>query len=342
MSADSVVHAEKWAGRKLGPESAIALGWRDGRGIQAGRLRLDRDIDAQLRERAGTALGEIDSRSKRDFEPSAHLEDDQVFLLTVADLPDRRAARRRRRRSGQEIASDVADDPVPDIDHETEVSALIEIVKSPGSLKELSADSIRNGTFLFYAVVFTGSSTRPIAFFKRHNAASVMKTGFVLGMLGETITSIQQPVLLFAPDFDLVVDGDAIAALTADAIPRLFADIEVAAATVGPNIKSLAGLPIGLPRETLGVIATACSAQRSLAKRLQDLLDLPHMKNLTAKQVRVYLVNTGQDPKRFMDGNRFNVEARDVGDFLDILQQRRYLGGYDSKLRRADRSSMVP
>ena len=83
--------AEDWAGLTLGREVTLVLGWHQGRRLAAGRLSLGDKMDRPLRDRAEASLAEIGSRKVREYEPSAFLEDEEVFLLTIDMLPRRSA-----------------------------------------------------------------------------------------------------------------------------------------------------------------------------------------------------------------------------------------------------------
>ena len=148
--------------------------------------------------------------------------------------------------------------------------------------------------------------------------------------------------LVFARDFDLIIDDQQIASLKADAIRRVFADIEIAAAAVPALVKQLSEqTQLSLPPITRDAIAEACGRRRLLARRLQALLAQPHLTKLTPDRVKDYLTRTGQDPSRFFKGGSLVVSIEDAAYFLDVLAQAHYRGGYDDLLRRADRSSLV-
>jgi len=324
---------DTWATRKLGSNAVLILGWRTNRRLHASRLRLARDMDAELRQRARATLATIRERSPRRYEQTAELEEDEVFLLEVADLPTRP---QRRRRGRQDEDAEIGD-------QQAEVSALVSLLGAPGELDPLDADDARGRSFLFYAAVFTDDDgRRPIAFIKRHNTASILNKGWLIGQWGQTVTRVDEPVLVFAQDFDLVIDGDEIASLRSDAIQRLFADVEIAAAAAPALAMDIGDLKkLRLAEEAKQAIAAACGRRRLLARRLQILLDQPHLAEVTPARVADYLRSNGEDPDRFVRNNRLVVAEEDVAEFLDVLNQTHYRGGYDQLLRRADRSSLL-
>lgn len=324
--------ADEWEQLALGSRAALVLGWRKGSTIAAGRLNLARDMQQDLRQRAQASLGHIGSRTVRTYDPAAQLEDDEVFLLTIDQLPTRP-----KRRSPGRQPKPTPDEPP---DEQEEASALVDLLSIPGNLDPIPADDVRGQTFLFYAVVFSDPSGS-VAFLKRHNPGSVLKTGRVLGMVGQDITRIEEPVLIFEPDFDLIIDGDELAALKPTALARLFVDLDVAAAAVPSYVAELRTTKLKFSADTLNLLTTVCSRRRLLAGRLQSLIQTNHIASLEIQMVRAYVVGLKEDPSRFIRDGALNVSEDDVAALIDVLDQRHYRGGYDQMLRRADRTSVI-
>ena len=325
---------EGWRDRTIGEYVYLVLGWRQGKRLLAGRLALSATMDTPLRQRAQNALATIGQREPRKYEPTAQLEEDEVFLLTVEELPTLLPSLQTSYLQMQNRGEEEEGEHV-------EASAIIALLAAPGELEPLSPDNVRGKSFLFYAVVFEGPNGKPIAFVKHHNAATVAKPGRLLGLFGQTVTKIDDPVLVLERDFDLVLDGQEIAALMPSAISSIFADLEVVAAGVPTYVKQLRDLQLPLSEETCDALRSVCGKRRLLAKRLRNLLSAEYLTDLTLQDVRQYLSQTGQDPAPYIRGDEFVVAEEHISAFLEVLAQVHYLGGYDHRLRRADRSSIV-
>jgi hypothetical protein len=321
--------AEEWTQRPLGRSAALVLGWRRGSRIEARRLNLAREMNQELRQRAQATLVQIGQRSIRSYDPAAQLEEDEVFLLTIDELP----TRAKRRRPGRQPRTDADDE-------QEEASELVHLLSAPGDLDPIAPDMIRGQAFLFYAVVFSGRDSS-IAFLKRHNPGGILKTGRVFGLFGAVVTRIEDPILVFESDFDLVVEGDELAALKPTALSRLFVDLQVAAAAVPAHIAALKTSSLNFTGDALDAIASACAKRRLLAGRLQGLIQTNHLEILTVEMVQQYVTELDEDPERFIVNGQIAVADGDVADLLDVLDQRHYRGGYDQLLRRADRNSVI-
>ena len=180
-----------------------------------------------------------------------------------------------------------------------------------------------------------------MAFLKRHNPGAILKTGRLLGLFGDVVTRIEDPVLVFEYDFDLVIEGDEIAALRPTALARLFVDLDVAAAAVPAHVAELRTSSLTFSDDALTAIATACTKRRLLAGRLKALLETSHLSSLTVAMVEEYVTGLNEDPGRYIQSGEIVAGDDDVADLLDVLDQRHYRGGYDQLLRRADRNSVI-
>jgi hypothetical protein len=333
---------DEWTRVQIPERVHLVVGWRVGNNLRAGRLRLHRSMDLEFRREAEAALSSIGSRKPRPYEPTAHLEEDEVFLLTTNELPHHamRIGGRRRRAWLDGVGSQSSDGTVRAIDDSAlEPSALLSVTRYPDRLDELTLAQVRGRRFLFYAVVFT--EDRSLAFVKRHNPASVLNSGLTIGLFGQTIRRVGRPALVFEHGFDLIIDDDEVAALAPDAIVRLFADVEVSAAGVPALVGRLRQSSLRIRPASLEVIEAACAARRLLARRLAALLDRPYMTTLTPQDVEYYLKELEEDVERYVNNGEVVATQDTVGDLLDVLGQLHYRGGYDDELWRADRSSRV-
>ena len=180
--------------------------------MAGGRLDLDKAIEADLRGVAAGALGEVRERSPKTYDPSAYQEADEVFLMTRSMLPPPPVLQRPRRQP----------------EGVTDLLALVGT--APGLLPIIAPSDLKGRTFHFYAVVVTEKGEEPIAFVKRQTAGRVVGQGRIAAVLGQTVTKLESPVMIFSEDFDLIVDGDEIAVLRTDAVNSLFVDLDVVAA----------------------------------------------------------------------------------------------------------------
>jgi hypothetical protein len=158
----------------------------------------------------------------------------------------------------------------------------------------------------------------------------------------DVVTRIEDPVLMFEQDFDLVIEGDELAALRPTALARLFVDLDVAAAAVPAHVAELGTSPLKFGGDALRIIATACTKRRLLAGRLQSLIQTNHLGSLTVEMVKEYVTGLNEEPGRYIRDGEIVVTEDDVAALLDVLDQRHYRGGYDHLLRRADRNSVIP
>lgn len=316
----------------LGQEVSLVVGWRQGRNLRAARVPIGTSFAMDLRAAATRTQQALGTLRRRNYEPTAHLEEDEAFAFSLDALPTRPPDRRRR------------NEPEEDAAPQEQASALVNLVERPSVLDEVSADQVRTGRFLFYAATFRdpGDAGAPVvAMVKGSNPGRVARSGRILGLLGDTLTRLDQPVMIFADDFDLLVSGTEIVALREGIVAKLFSDVNVVAAAVPALVERLNTSTLPLAPEALAALQEACQQRRLLARRLQVIVNQPHLATLTPADVVSYLERTGQDPSTVVREGKLVVAVADAETFLDVLDARHYRHGYDNSLRRAERSSAV-
>lgn len=316
----------------LGQEVSLVVSWRQGRNLRAARVPIGTSFATDLRAAATRTQQALGTLRQRNYEPTAHLEEDEAFAFSLDALPTRPLDRRRR------------NEPEEDAAPQEQASALVNLVERPSVLDEVSADQVRTGRFLFYAATFRdpGDAGAPVvAMVKGSNPGQVARSGRILGLLGDTLTRLDQPVMIFADDFDLLVSGTEIVALREGIVAKLFSDVNVVAAAVPALVERLNTSTLPLAPEALTALQEACQQRRLLARRLQVIANQPHLATLTPADVVSYLERTGQDPSTVVREGKLVLAVADAETFLDVLDARHYRHGYDNSLRRAERSSAV-
>jgi len=317
----------------LGQEVSLVVGWRQGRNLRAARVPIGTSFATDLRAAATRTQQALGTLRQRNYEPTAHLEEDEAFAFSLDALPTRPLDRRRR------------NEPEEDAAPQEQASALVNLVGRPSVLDEVSADQVRNGRrFLFSAATFrdpADADAPVVAMVKGSNPGQVARSGRMLGLLGDTLTRLDQPVMIFADDFDLLVSGTEIVALREGIVAKLFSDVNVVAAAVPALVERLNTSTLPLAPEALTALQEACQQRRLLARRLQVIANQPHLATLTPADVVSYLERTGQDPSTVVREGKLVLAVADAETFLDVLDARHYRHGYDNSLRRAERSSAV-
>ena len=331
----------EWAALSVGEDVGLLLGWRPGRDRLEGRpVEIAADVRDLLRETAQESLAELGRRRRRPLSGVPALEPGEEYLSV--ELPDlRRVA------STGDADGGLPEAVPPDGDADaTEVAAdllrLIEAARRDPDYLERS--QIADGHFLFHAVTGTLSDGEPAAFVRQTNPKRGLETGRFVTAYRNTLSRVDDPVLIFDEDVDLIVTPTEIAVLGLTAFDRLFADLDLAVAQVPASLdRVVEALPLELPEAVRGVIVDATRGRRSLAKQLRRLATADHLHLVTATALREKLGQHGLETHRFGTGDALELAGGgDVPILLDLLEQLYYEADFSGEHRRADRYSRRP
>jgi hypothetical protein len=163
----------------------------------------------------------------------------------------------------------------------------------------------------------------------------------LVSVLGQTVTKLEDPVLILEDNVDLIVDGDELAVMRIDAFAQMVTDVDLVALAVPALVTTLTSADLKFSDESVAAIESVCSRRRSQARRLQRLLQKPYYAALTAAQIRHSLVQCGLDPSSIVKSGKIVAGEDDVPRLLDVLEDRLYRPEFDEGTRRADRFSTI-
>lgn len=325
---------QAWMTRDLGEYGYLLVGRRRGTTLSVERLNVSPGLVGDFRTMAGQTMASLEEKVARTYEPLAQLEDDEVFLLELDDLPALNPA-------ALEENSHLS---LQSATEHQGATALADLVSNPDQAPLADFDQVRRHPFLFYAVVFTDQAgAEPIAFIKKHNPAVSLKPGHIWATGSQTVRRIDSDILSFRSDFDLIIDGKQVAALTDNAIERLFVDQDIVAAAVPAAIAELKNLGGGftLSSQAESSLLRVCAKRRLLGRRLQRLLTDPDFKNVTPEKVKKYLEILEIPPQRYIKKNELTCTDDTAAEFIDVLGAFQHRHGYTNERYRADRRSRV-
>lgn len=319
----------------LGAGPQLLMGWRKGNRLHGGYVPVHEDVAPELRGICDRATTAISSREQRTYEPDAHLEkNEQYFLLSIGDLPEPSS----RRRSHPQLASD---GQLPS--ELAAVADLIALIRAP-HLPQISATQLREGSFHFYAMVWSVDGAEGIvAFVKKADPVLTLESGRVFFQFGDTLKRVDRPDLALYDDIDVVVTPERVFALNQTAFERLFTDVKVVLQDVPERVADISKALQSVAPMTAA--ATAALLQRSrtrvsYASRLRRLVPRLSTLSITPDKVRDAIERHGDDPSRVLnDNNQFEFGEAEVGMFLDILEGRWFEDDLSGERRRADRYS---
>lgn len=322
----------EWRAVELSQDSlTLLLGWRPrARRLEAQWVEVNTDVADELRIICRETLDRLGSLTAIPYEGTAILNTGEEFF----HMPIASTALREVSNPGQDAERD---------DESTEVADLLAIVQNPGSREQMLPGQVRDGTFLFYAVICADSEGNSVAFVKQQHNLRVARTGRLLTMFGDRLTRVTDPVFAFGHDFDLVLTAEEMVILRPDAYLRLFTDIEALAAGV-PSFIAQVGSRVSaqLSSQARSVLETECKAKPSLGKRLRKLSNRPWLEQITPETLEAAIAKSPDLPEGVtIAGGTVYVAEGCAEVLLSLLEQVYWVGDYDQKLRAAQAYSTV-
>jgi len=315
-----------WAAVSLQRGAELVVGWRPRRSrLDAAAVELSREVADEIRKLCVATLERLAGLVRRPYGGSPYIEQGEEYLAVPAtELP----------RTGAPSSEQVDDDEA------AALSDLERLIATAG-LPPVSREELREGKYLFYAVVCTEAAGRQrIGFVRQTDPHRVAKTGGFMARFGEEgLQSLEDPVFIFEAGFDLVVAPDEVAVLRLEAFNRMFADLNTITAAARGNAKMIASSVTGMTPAATQALGAAASGRPSLARRLQRLLRPGALPPVTPEALSEAMIKHGLDPTAIVSDDKIAFAEDDAVVFLDLLEQLYYETDFTGEHRRADRYS---
>lgn len=321
-----------WRTIKLQPGAELIVGWRPRRSrLDAAPVELSTPVADEMHALAQRTLDRLDEMTARPSGGNPALEAGEEYLLV-------------RSQELRPAAASVPSDrnALPD-DEATDLADLQRLVAATG-LPALTRDDLRDGHYLFYAVVCGTAAGQRIGFVRQIDPHRVEKSSTVTAMFGaQGLRRLTEPVFVFEGDFDLVVEAELIAVLRLEAFNRLFADFDTIAAAAPANAAAIAAHVRNLAPAGIDALIEAAKTSRSLARKLMRLgANAESLPTIDAKAIRDALAKHGLDPATLVTGRQITFGVDGALMFVDLVDQVFYEADFTGEHRRADRYSTLP
>jgi hypothetical protein len=315
-----------WPTLTQAPGAELIVGWRPRRSrLDASAIELSQDVARELQALCRAELGRLPSLIRRPYGGSPYIEPGEEYLaVPVAELP-----------------SEAVPAHAVDADEAADLSDLQRLVITPG-LPSLSLTELREGRYLFYAVICTERGTgQRIGFVRQSDPHRVARAGgFITSFGQEGLRRLEDPVFVFEAGFDLIVSQQEIAVLRLEAFNRMFADLNTLAAAAPTNARTIAGIVGRVAPTAVEALARAAAARPSLARRLQRLATTAAaVPSVTPGDLSKAMLKHDLDPAQLVTGDEITFPQEQAAIFLDLIEQLYYETDFTSEHRRSDRYS---
>ena len=229
-----------------------------------------------------------------------------------------------------------------DSDQAAGLSDLERLVATSG-LPSISRNELREGNYLFYAVICTErESGHRMGFVRQSDPHRAAKAGGFMTLFGsEGLQHLEDPVFVFEADFDLVVTHDEVAVLRLETFNRMFADLNTLASAAPANAKLVAEALPQMTPAAANALGNAAAARPSLARRLQRLARPGAVLAVTPADLSAAMTKHGLDPAEIIADSEVVFTEDKAVIFLDLVEQLYYETDFTGEHRRSDRYSLI-
>lgn len=313
-----------WEGMILPGIPELIVGWRPKPArIDAAAVELSRDVAGELADKCRQTLVRLENLTPRFYGGSPQIEPGEEYLeVPVGNLPRCQSA---------------AGEPDDDLAGMSDLQRLIATIGLPS----VSRNELRDGSYLFYAVICAEKGTgHRIGFVRQINPYRVAKTGKLMTLLGqEGLQRLEEPLFVFDEGFDLVLTPERVAVLRLEAFNRMFADLNTLAASAPANAKLVADAVSQMTPEAVQALSDAASERPSLARRLQQLTRADAVPGLTPGKLTRAMSKHQLNPADIVVNGEISFGPDKADVFLDLIEQLYYQTDFTREHRRADRYS---
>jgi hypothetical protein len=313
-----------WPTLRLAPGAELIVGWRPRRSrLAASAIELSQDVAREMQALCGAELNHLPGLIRRPYGGSPYIEPGEEYLaVPISELASTPLAR------------------AVDADEAADLSDLQRLVMTPG-LPSLSPTDLREGHYLFYAVICTAQGTgQRIGFVRQSDPHRVAKAGGLMTAFGqEGLRRLEDPVFVFEAGFDLIISPEEVAVLRLEAFNRMFADLNTLAMAAPTNARKIADMVGKVAPGAVEALAHVAAARPSLARRLQRLAITGAVPSVTPGDLSKAMLKHDLDPARLVTGDEITFPPEQAAVFLDLIEQLYYETDFTSEHRRSDRYS---
>jgi hypothetical protein len=301
----------------------LLLGKRTSTKFKGFRIKMHPDVRETLRAVATYTAEMLSTRTPIGYSDDLAFDAEEQYVLIQRDsLVVHRPEPRRR---GGSSADSTPEPQIVEMD-----PAVLEVLDAAASADEITRATLKRQSFPFYAAVIGDDPADRIAFLKERNPYQVGQLGKVLTQFGDGLRRLNEPILMFANDFDLVVTRDHIAVIRKESFEKLFRDIDALRERI-PVWSTAAVQALPLSDESASVLRAAALNSVRVASQLRGLQERGFLgKTYTTDQLREMMIEIGLEHERLIPGDTLTLTNADVPVLLKLIDEKLYIGWHSS------------
>lgn len=281
----------------------LVIGWRVGRNLKLRRIELAQEVDAEIRKSARLALEDLAQREPEDWTPDADLAPETVLVVPVND-------------------EYIGKSPTLGREHK---GSFLDTLAQAHLLDRLVPAKIPAGEAAFYAIVL-GEPDDPTVLIRRSNPQRGLKGGKLLGVLGDKLTRVTDPVFAFDDKVDLVLSGNQLYVLSQTVFAAFFRDQQHLAAKI-PAWADTLKKHVDMSDQAKGALVDRAAKDTRLKTRLEAIVTRNHLEDVSTETLRSAMTQCDLDSETLINEDGvLNFDSEDVPTILKFLNEDLFSG----------------
>jgi hypothetical protein len=294
---------------EIDPEGPIALVvvWPRGNGYDGGYVKIEDEVAAHLRRACANTIAKFGDREPREYFADMQLEDEEFLYVNDEDL--------------------VGD------------SAVADYVLPAVRLQTVNSRSLPSRRIALYAAVL-GTGEDMVAFVRKSNPRNGVRSGSLLGSLGNTLTKIDKPIFTLDDHFDLILDEAGITALSQNTFEVLFRDTPSLQQRIPEWIEAIGDTNHPFADDGAERLAKRCQTDGRLRKRVRNIAERGHLARVGPDRIREHLRDLRMNEGDFLtEADELLLDDADPFRLVYLLNEDFFKGGLTDVSFRSDRKA---
>lgn len=287
--------------------ATLVIVWRAGRAAGGRVVKAGGEVVAVLREFAARAAATVAAGGGRHYDPDQEQDEAPFVELDPADLLD---------------------------------NVLLEQIRRGASLPLVTPSELRAHPPALYALLVGDDPAARTAFIRARSPLRLASAGLIT-VLDQTLTRVEQPVLAFDEDFDVIVGPEQAWALNQSNFERLFRESEAVLARTGEWVDQLAEV-LPLAQESREFLTGRLRHNSVLRRKILSVLRKPYLPSLTVHHIAAAATHHHIDPCSLITGDELLVTADNERDLLHLLNEDLFVGDFSGSEYAAGRKTPRP
>lgn len=299
------------------PEPRLALddrsftllaAWRSGHRFVGRQVSTANELELALRDACGAAAELVAGRDYRPYSADVLLEAGEFTTVPRESLP---------------------------ID-----SSVLELLRGGAALDHIAPGELAHKQTAFYAVLLGDDPDARTAYIAKHNPGRIGRRGGIISFGHDVLTHVEDPVFIFEPDFDLIIDPRTVFILNSSTYELLFRDAPEVVAAVRGWVGEIA-LDLPFFGDGADALVARCEQDSRLRRRLFAIRERGHLRGHTVEDIVNEARRLGRDPGRFVRDGALFFDENDPAPLLFLLNEDLFIGGLSQAGFQAQRKSEI-